>query len=69
MTHVLHHHNDLNLVKLKFYCSDGDLESLTSIVFEYAMSHRVEVLETDVVGNFPPTLFECRNFEDFQFGT
>ncbi|KAK0590678.1 hypothetical protein LWI29_030354 [Acer saccharum] len=68
VTHVLHHHNDLNPVKHKFYCSDGDLESLTSIVFKYALSHRVEVRETDVMGNFPPTLFECQTLKTLNLG-
>ncbi|KAK0589112.1 hypothetical protein LWI29_009872 [Acer saccharum] len=68
VTHVLHHHNDLNPVKHKFYCSDGDLESLTSIVFEYALSCGVEVLETDVMGNFPPTLFECQTLKTLNLG-
>ncbi|TXG55641.1 hypothetical protein EZV62_020897 [Acer yangbiense] len=68
VTLVLHHHNDLKLVKLKFYCSDGDLESVTSIVFEYAMFHRVEVLETEIVGNFPPTLFECQTLKTLNLG-
>ena len=75
MTRVLHHRKDLNLVKLKFYCSDGELDSidaiietLTSIVFEYAISHRFEELETDVVDNFPPTLFECQTLKTLKLG-
>ncbi|KAI9177093.1 hypothetical protein LWI28_010963 [Acer negundo] len=75
VTHVLHHCKDLNLVKLEFYCFDGGLwesldsinnaiiGTLTSIVFEYAISRRFEELETDVVDNFPPTLFECQTLK------
>ncbi|TXG55643.1 hypothetical protein EZV62_020899 [Acer yangbiense] len=66
---------DLNLVKLKFYCSDGELDSidsiietLTSIVFEYAISHRFEELETDIVDNFPATLFECQTLKTLKLG-
>ncbi|TXG55639.1 hypothetical protein EZV62_020895 [Acer yangbiense] len=75
VTHVLHHCKDLKLVKLEFYCFDGGLwesldsidnaiiGTLTSIVFEYAISHRFEELKTDVVDNFPPTLFECQTLK------
>ncbi|KAK0588889.1 hypothetical protein LWI29_006655 [Acer saccharum] len=75
VTRVLHHRKDLNLVKLKFYCSDGELDSidaiietLTSIVFEYAISHRFEELETDIVDNFPATLFECQTLKTLKLG-
>ncbi|KAI9177222.1 hypothetical protein LWI28_012495 [Acer negundo] len=75
VTRVLHHRKDLNLVKLKFYCSDGELDSidaiietLTIIVFEYAISHRFEELETDIVDNFPATLFECQTLKTLKLG-
>ncbi|TXG55642.1 hypothetical protein EZV62_020898 [Acer yangbiense] len=86
VTNVLHHHNsqalpqsgqtqDLNLVKLKFYCSDGELDSidaiietLTNIVFEYAISHRFKELKTDIVDNFPATLFECQTLKTLKLG-
>ncbi|KAK2647293.1 hypothetical protein Ddye_014782 [Dipteronia dyeriana] len=77
VTHVLHHCKDLNLVKLEFYCFDGGLDqsldsnaiigTLTSAVFEYAISHRFEEIETDVVDNFPPTLFECQALKRLKF--
>ncbi|KAK4845160.1 hypothetical protein QYF36_001698 [Acer negundo] len=75
VTRVLHHRKDLNLVKLKFYYSDGELDSidaiietLTIIVFEYAISHRFEELETDIVDNFPATLFECQTLKTLKLG-
>ncbi|KAK4845138.1 hypothetical protein QYF36_001411 [Acer negundo] len=46
VTHVLHHHNNLNLVKLKFYYSDGDLESFTR---KFILSHDTADAETKVV--------------------
>ncbi|KAK2651291.1 hypothetical protein Ddye_018780 [Dipteronia dyeriana] len=75
VTHVLHHRKDLNLVKLKFYCSDVELDSideiietLMSIVFEYAISHRFKEFETDIVDNFPSTLFECQALKTLKLG-
>ncbi|TXG55631.1 hypothetical protein EZV62_020887 [Acer yangbiense] len=63
---------DLYKIELKI---DGELDSidsiietLTSIVFEYAISHRFEELETDIVDNFPATLFECQTLKTLKLG-
>ncbi|KAK2647276.1 hypothetical protein Ddye_014765 [Dipteronia dyeriana] len=75
VTHVLHHCKDFNPVKLKFYCSDVELDSiddiietLMSTVFEYAISHRFKEFETDIVDNFPATLFECQTLKTLKLG-
>ncbi|TXG70047.1 hypothetical protein EZV62_004982 [Acer yangbiense] len=50
----------INLGKLKFICGKSIRVKLVRTVFQYAISHRLEELETDLIGSFPPSLSDCQ---------
>ncbi|KAK3193211.1 hypothetical protein Dsin_024521 [Dipteronia sinensis] len=58
---VLSRRKGFHLHKLKLYCSGTTHVSMARKVFNYAKLHGLEHLETDMVGKFPTSLFDCRN--------
>ncbi|KAK2652288.1 hypothetical protein Ddye_012144 [Dipteronia dyeriana] len=50
----------INLGKLKFICGKSMRVKLVRTVFQHAISHRLEELETDLIGSFPPSLSDCQ---------
>ncbi|KAK3223858.1 hypothetical protein Dsin_010883 [Dipteronia sinensis] len=65
ITHVLHRLNHLKLLKLKLDCWNTiTRHKITSLVFEYAISHGFEELDTDMVdAAFPQILFQYQTLK------
>ncbi|KAK2657174.1 hypothetical protein Ddye_010226 [Dipteronia dyeriana] len=63
ITHVLHHRNHLKLLKLEIDCSKSAIsDKITSLVFEYAISHGFEELDTNMI-YLPKTLFRYKSLK------
>ncbi|TXG59565.1 hypothetical protein EZV62_014138 [Acer yangbiense] len=65
ISNVLHRINHLKLLKLKLDCwNTTTRHKITSLVFEYAISHGFEELDTDMVDTtFPQILFQYQTLK------
>ncbi|TXG49168.1 hypothetical protein EZV62_025043 [Acer yangbiense] len=54
---VLQHRKSFDLRKLKFICRAPAGMEFVRAVFEYVESHRLEELDTDVIGDCPPSVY------------
>ncbi|KAK0590234.1 hypothetical protein LWI29_024316 [Acer saccharum] len=58
--HVLHNRKSFNLHRLNFHCGySSKPPPYIKKIFQYAVSHSVEELETDL-GDFPPCFYGCQ---------
>ncbi|KAL9442665.1 hypothetical protein AB3S75_021060 [Citrus x aurantiifolia] len=65
--HVLRRHQPYKLSKLRFVTGGRRNQSLISRILNYAKSHGVEELETDVI-HFPPAFLKCETLKTLNLG-
>ncbi|KAL5854402.1 hypothetical protein ACOSQ4_004204 [Xanthoceras sorbifolium] len=58
--HVLQHRKSLDLGNLRFICGGTIKVQLVKKVFLYAKSHRIEGLDSDLIGSFPQRHLSCQ---------
>ncbi|KAL5733993.1 hypothetical protein ACOSP7_031854 [Xanthoceras sorbifolium] len=63
---VLWRRKSFDVRKIKFICGGPHRVTLMRPVFEYARSHRLEELDTDAIGDFPPSL---ENYQESLYGS
>ncbi|KAL5854404.1 hypothetical protein ACOSQ4_004206 [Xanthoceras sorbifolium] len=58
--HVLQHRKSFDLGNLRFICGSTNKVQLVKKVFLYAKSHRLEGLDSDLIGSFPQRHLSCQ---------
>ncbi|KAL5789501.1 hypothetical protein ACOSQ2_004389 [Xanthoceras sorbifolium] len=58
--HVLRHRKSFDLGNLRFICGSTNKVQLVKKVFLYAKSHRLEGLDSDLIGSFPQRHLSCQ---------